>query len=229
MKANCLPLFVVFSIAALISSPASAQIPRTYTHVCGLKDGSKFLLTVPYKYYPLSRGHANTHLVEGDWAVYYIGQGRGKSKAPARVAFNDAKLVDCSEVGKIDGIAIANRTYLKPNGEWFSRALIPDKLALSPTLSEQPAHLRKRLDEIHASPVFNFALVVPRNGRLVYEIALVSFEDNSPDGKVVAVYKSISLDNGRTWTDPSITTDAEIYELGKSEKAQSFAAYSLKK
>lgn len=41
---------------------------------------------------------------------------------------------------------------------------------------------------------------------------------------ITAVWQSISTDEGKTWTDPIITKDAKIYELGKSILEQSFIA-----
>jgi len=63
---------------------------------------------------------------------------------------------------------------------------------------------------------------------LFYEIALSTYKDENgnslPNGKIVAVYQSTSTDEGKTWSDPIITKDAKIYELGKSTLEQSFIA-----
>ena len=225
---NCVRYLFLLSIAAVMA-PAAGQIKRAYKSECGLKDGSKFLMRAPYTYYPLAIGHGSRTDSVGGWEVYYQGSRGGKSKSPATIQFADQDQADCSKVGKINDIPVVSNSYLKPNGVWLSPEIIPGKFSISQTRSEQPPHLRDRLAQLHAHPTGFHALVVPRKGRLIYEMALISFEDKSPDGKIVAVYQAISYDQGAHWSEPVITAEAEIYELGKSEKSQSFAAFPLTK
>ena len=56
--------------------------------------------------------------------------------------------------------------------------------------------------------------------------------DISPQGKrgdgnltITAVYQSQSKDGGKTWSNPVITTDVKIFELGKSPYAQTSAGF----
>lgn len=226
---NFVRCLFLLSIAAVMA-PAAGQIKRAYKSECGLKDGSKFLMRAPYTYYPLAIGHHGSRTDSvGGWEVYYQGSCGGKSKSPATIQFADQDQADCSKVGKIDGIPVVSNSYLRPDGVWLSPEIIPGKFSISQTSSEQPPHLRARLAQLRAHPTGFHAFVVPRKGRLIYEMALTSFEDKSPDGKIVAVYQAISSDQGAHWSEPVITAEAKIYELGKSEKSQSFAAFPLAK
>jgi len=207
---------------------ADGRFRRSYHLICENSDGSQFKLEAKYWYYPFALGHEVQRLMDGDWEIHYLGVEKRKARiAPAGIHFSDAKMADCSRVGKLDGYPFVRLAYLKEDGEWSS-IKIPKKLYLSPVPAEQPDDVRTALERVNASPRWNFAIVLPKKNRLIYEMPLNSFRDTPGDGQVVAVYKSISLDNGATWQDAVVTTEAEIYELGKSEKAQSFAAKAKK-
>lgn len=229
MKSHLFWKCILFFLTSVALSPATGQVTRTYRYNCVVKDGSKFLLSLRYKYYPFAVGHQAKHLIVGDWAVQYQSvSGKKSAVAPSTVPFSDAKSANCGRVGKIDGIPIVYKSYLMENGKWFSPKLIPFKLFLSSADVEQPPALRKLLDEMDVVPANGGGFVVPRNNRLVYEKPLLRSKAQSDEIEIVAVYKSFSLDQGITWSDPAVTTDAEIYELGKSEEAQSFAAVPAK-
>ena len=63
------------------------------------------------------------------------------------------------------------------------------------------------------------------NARLIYEQPLSKqsggyYYNKTFDG----VYQSFSADNGKTWSDPVITTDALIFQMGKRWIDQCFVA-----
>lgn len=72
-----------------------------------------------------------------------------------------------------------------------------------------------------ATPVLNYALILPRDSRLVYELPLVKIKDGE-DGGVVAVFQSKSADGGASWSEPKITRQAEIYVLDVPPFSQPF-------
>ena len=76
------------------------------------------------------------------------------------------------------------------------------------------------------SDTVNYALVNrDKKNRLVYEQPL-SKQTVRPDYKKAfdGVYQSFSTDNGKTWSDPVITTDALIFQMGKRWIDQCFVA-----
>lgn len=126
----------------------------------------------------------------------------------------------CAEVGFVHGYPVVNRSFLMTNGKWFDVTKVPTRL--EPEYSQQPPTLRAELRARSLVPANNFAFVVPIGERLVFEWPLTR------RGRVEGVFKSESRDMGQTWTDPVISTDAEIYELGKYEEEQSFVGRPLR-
>ena len=153
---------------------------------------------------------------------YHYGNRKRGSTAPVKVHFTDPQKVDCSTVGKLDGIPIVHGSFMRPDGSWFDRKMVPDGVRLSEAPAGRPEHVRRVLDELKLSP-WNFSLIIPRRNRLVHEQPLLSFA-LSPHGHVTAVYKSTSGDNGATWSAAQITRDAENFRLGELLEAQGYVA-----
>jgi hypothetical protein len=109
--------------------------------------------------------------------------------------------------------------------KWITQSIkVPDKLRLSKTRKEQTPEIRSELVRLQLSP--DLRLTASFGKILVSEQA---FFDISPQGSrkdeyltITAVYQSESLDDGATWSDPIITKDAKIFQLGKSIFAQPF-------
>jgi hypothetical protein len=224
-------------IGFLTLSTTACAIPRSDVLECGLYDGSKFILTSKYEWSPLNK--LNPHNSSGrerqeNYRVALHKRGDFLIKN-VPVSINYTEIINissleqaCSEVGVINGVFVTNSSYLSKNDSWFDRELIPEKLYLRSSSKEQTFNVRQTLDVLNAFPQFQYALVLPIKNRLFYEVALSTYKDENgnslPNGKIVAVYQSISTDDGKTWADPIITKDAKIYELGKSILEQSFIA-----
>lgn len=100
------------------------------------------------------------------------------------------------------------------------------ELALENYLAGKKGPFLGHEDLIYADlPTF----VTPLRGAYVYEHPLWGVPARA-DGthNIMAVYQSISTDAGKTWSEPIVTTHAEIFELGKSMEEQSFVAKPIR-
>ena len=136
--------------------------------------------------------------------------------------FRGLNQIDCSSVGTLDGVPISNSSYLQPNGQWLDPEIVPHGAMLSMSPKERPAEVQRMVEELNVVP-WTFSLVLPRRGRLVHEQPLLSAAA-ATDGQVVAVYKIVSSDNGKTWGEARITGEAEHFLLGKKLPDQPYAA-----
>jgi len=222
-------LLIWIVILALLR--AAWEFPMKDELECGLPDGSKFVLTSTYNYSLIAAHlmpHAQSVSERTDYRIsYYDGEGRRLDLAPAGVGYSYGE--KCSYVGMIQGTPIVEGSYRKKEGGWFDTELTPYALYLSGTPSEQPEKIRIQLKHLGLSPeALLDGNILPIGKTLVNEQGLVTYKDEYgntlPDGKIVAVYQSTSNDDGKTWSEPIITKDVKIYELGKSTYEQSFIA-----
>ncbi|NHZ90756.1 hypothetical protein F2P45_17255 [Massilia sp. CCM 8733] len=157
-----------------------------------------------------------------NWQIHYQTRWYNKIKAPGYLKRHSLNEAHCHQLGVIDGTPVVNKSYLKPNRSWFDSATLPDAFSLHMPEKNAPA-LYGQIVALHAEASEDHGFLVPRGGRLVYEIPLTSVAGQTK-GKVVGVVQSISGDNGKSWTPLAVTTAAQIYELGKTTRAQPFAA-----
>lgn len=129
----------------------------------------------------------------------------------------------------LKGVPLADFTHLQKKGSWFSLADFPwGKLRLD--FTDKPETRNSTLQSMMDSAgikvgIWEFAHTLPVDGQMVFE-QLLSRVDRGYiyDRKIDAVYQSFSSDNGKTWSDPIITTDAKILEIGKAWSRQSYIA-----
>ncbi|CUI08634.1 hypothetical protein [Massilia antarctica] len=214
------------AVAAGLMAPAVA-CAGTYKLECTGPGKEKFLLKKNYEEYlwgaaPLRRYPSSTER-DRNWQIRFQGRWFNKIEVPGYLKFTAKDTAPCHQMGVIDGVPVVDKSYLKSDGSWFDSAALPTQFAPGEFETSDPA-LHQRILALHARVSDGHGFLVPRRGRLVYEVALSSVADRSPDGNVVAVVQSTSTDNGKTWTALAVSTDAQIYELGKSIKAQSFVA-----
>lgn len=222
MRLSC----AVLVAAAGALSPVTA-VANTYKLECAGPAGERFYLQTETR----NGGAWGTSFMadnrplsvqQQNWQVRYQTKWYDKIKAPGYLKRDSLNEARCHQLGVIDGTPVVNKSYLKRNRTWFDGATLPEAFSLhmpeknAPALYAQIVALRAEASEDHG-------FLVPRSGGLVYEIPLTSVVDK-PRGKVVGVVQSTSGDNGKSWTPLAVTTAAQIYELGKTTRAQRFAA-----
>jgi hypothetical protein len=220
----------------ILSTPSMtfAQIPRKDVLICELPNGDQFILTSKYKWSLYFNPHNGQRSDRESWDITFKKSGSfRKSDAPSGIRwegfeYKQALIDACAEVGMIAGIPIVGSSYLRADGTWFPPSLLPEKLYLSHPSEEKRESIRNELKVKDLFVLTKYALVFPRKNRLVFEQPILGKESGKQRAPVMAVFKSISHDDGKTWSDPEITEDAEIYELGKSPIEQSFIARPVK-
>ena len=221
--------------AALLVIPFFPSIHRSDVLVCGFPDGSRFILTSEYDWYPTAKlfRSAAEEMNRSWWGIKYKDAKGRRSEPPASVSYAGVDIKElrgvCAEAGGVrNKVAMVRFSYLQPNGEWLSKKDFPkQKLSIPYVPSDRPVALRERL-EVAGLPgtTDNYAFVVQdNNARLIYEQPLSRqsggyYYDKTFDG----VYQSLSTDNGKTWSDPVITTNALIFQMGKRWIDQCFVA-----
>jgi hypothetical protein len=225
-------------------------LPRTDIIECGLAEGGKFIIRDTYRWDPIAEhlpAVVTTIYDRGNYEVWYVNpQGVIDKNVPSDIKRSE----DCSLFGSVKGIPIITGSFKQKNSDWFSAKNLPDNLILTTVASRQPALVRNQLYEKALTPATDRAFLLPIKHRLVYEIPLLGdtikfkpkVDDQSTknmdtislmrlgsdpaeyndEQKIMAVYQSFSSDQGGIWSDPEITYQAEIFELGKSLSEQSF-------
>ncbi len=133
------------------------------------------------------------------------------------------------------GVPIAAFTYKQMNSQWFHLVDFPWSKLLVDVGSTpdilSPAMQKIMRDAGIKRSVYNFGYILPIGDRMLFEQPLFNESLRKVINSVIsydivfaAVYQSFSTDNGKTWSDPIVTTDAKIFEIGKSWLEQSFIA-----
>lgn len=250
MKSRLIKFLVTLPMVWALSQSAHA-ITRSDVLKCGLPDGSKFVLRSEYdwNWIPLPAIHSSRVTNRKSWTPDFFNTAGRKSNVPASVTYrgkenpNELKEV-CSHFGMLNGIPLAPFTFLFKSGNWTPSNGFPwEKLSLRVDKETDSTSGEVNLDRLTPSirammdkagiggSAFRFGFIAPQNGLWVYEQPLYGKQwrraggsKSSYDVIFDAVYQSFATDNGKTWSDPIVTTDAKIFEIGKSWLQQSFIA-----
>jgi hypothetical protein len=206
---------------------------------CGLPDGSEFVLRATYDYYPDALPHGAKKVYNQPFKVFFKSQNHSSEReldtTIEHVRIDDPYAPDtpsylCAENGEsVNGLTWISGIYFFQGRE---RKFIPqppqDKMmwVAFNDFENNSEYLKSRLRNMNLRPVRSVSAPVNEK-RFVQETALANkncVAINPERCKITAVYKNISIDSGKTWIDPTITTDAEIFELGKSILEQCFIA-----
>jgi hypothetical protein len=213
--------WVICFVWPLSSLPAFA-FTKEDTLECRVPDGSKFVLKAKYDWNPFAKmtPHASEYSNQEPYKIYY------QKKESKKLINTGAQLPHsrddsqfnyiCAHVGLIRGRPVTVYRYLKGN-KWVNLdEEAQSKLYLTPVTARQPPQVREHLMRIGAFVELNYAFVAPVQKKIVFEHPLIR------DDRVVAVFKSDSMDDGTTWRTPFITNKAEIFEIGRPLHNQSF-------
>jgi len=219
----------------LIGAAVHASITRTDVLECGFPDGSKFVLRSNYEWstIPWPAPHHSRRSKQQAWSAQYhdvLGKAVGEpTSTPYAAAILEASRNTCLRFGKLSGRPIVAASYLQPNGQWWPSSSLPwDRLHIAGLHHERPIQLRAELERLGLLGTV-FVLIFPGGHGLVYEQALTRESRGDYHGlPIEGVYQSFSIDEGKTWSDPVITTQGQIFEIGKSWADQCFVAKPIK-
>lgn len=202
--------------AAGMALPASA-FGAVHTLTCAVPGQAQFLLRSEYTRRLWQSGS------DSPWQVRYrMPAQRGRPvEVPLTLAHSKGDDdAPCHRLGVLDGVVMADKRFLQADGRWFDTAKLPPSFWFAEATATGLG-LHKHMFALGAVPD-DHGFLLPRQGRLVYEVALIV--EKACCATVVAVVQSSSGDGGASWTPLAATTDAHIYELGKSPEMQGFAA-----
>ncbi|HEY0063869.1 MAG TPA: hypothetical protein VGC21_17260 [Telluria sp.] len=217
-------------LVALVAAAQAADVylPRTRAHIkCHFADGSYTEYKVREKWYPHAEviPHAQTYGALGA-TLRYVDVG-GK-----RYDGVGAADLQCRGVGKRDGRVFWVGGFQDMRKQMITFALVPDKadeIALEPRPRPQQlpqfASILAELKTREFVATRDTGLVVPLDARqLLLEVPLTtSRHPDYPTSTVLYVLQSRSPDFGQSWSEPILTKKAELYEIGKTLDAQSWA------
>lgn len=230
---------VLAMLAATAPLAWAVTITRHDVLECAVKGGGRFVLRAKYKWEPLAElipADVRTRdYDDGGFRVRYVDvRGRRSAEAPNGIGYRGG-LRDsnagsyCRDVGFLRNHPVVGHNFLRADGTWFAMdgESWPKKLILRDSPKEQKEPFRSQLASRILSPYVS--IFFPIGQHVVFEKSLV---DDNPEHKrkdgnlnITAVFQSFSSDNGKTWSDPVITTDAKIFELGKALDEQSWVGY----
>jgi hypothetical protein len=221
------------ALLAALALPACAQISRKDVLVCGFPDGARFILTSKYTYSLFSLvAPVREHEHREGWKVFYSSSsGNTRLEAPTGFVYSNSRLSSlqeiCMELGKRNDIVLVNVSYLLDNNQWFLGGSVIGKLIVPYVPFERHEKLKSELERFRLPrTTYEYAFIMPlKNGYLAYEQPLSEKVGNGYHDRIFdGVYQSFSTDNGKTWSDPVITTDALIFQMSKRWIDQCFVA-----
>ncbi len=229
MIVNCMRglMAALILIPLTIAQAADLYLPRTRVHIkCHFADGSyvEYKKREKWLFYAELFPHAQTTGTL-DSTLKYVDV---KGKIHDNVGTSE---LDCLGVGKRDG-----RVFWRDGFEDLQHRMIyfsfppagPGEISIEgmPRTSRAP-RLQLKLAELKAKESVDDSrtpMVVPLNsGQLLLEQPLTTSDRSYPFETVVYVLQARSNDFGKTWTEPIITKNAELYEIGRTVKGQSWA------
>jgi hypothetical protein len=214
-------------ILTLSLSTSVCAIPRSDVLECGLPDGSKFILTSKYQWNPINinpHGSSKNHQ-EPFLTNFQPKNSFNKIEISGSVGYShldvDTANSLCASHGLHRNIAYDGVSgYYSFHEKQFFELTQDDKFYIPAIIKNRAARLQEKLDSMRLSVYPGHGAVSIINQKIIKERSLEGIEVNT----IQAVWQSTSTDNGKTWTDPIITKEAKIFELGKTIYEQSFIA-----
>jgi hypothetical protein len=220
--------YIAAVFLAGMSTQASA-IPREDVLECTTPGQGTFILRSKYEFdiTPLPTYHHSRVSKRGRWHISFRNSKGRLSEVPGGIDYNGvarwALDLACAHVGVIHGRAVAPFTFMRDNDAWSSIDDFPwPALDVNLLTVENPSPEQKILLQAGVKgTAFHFGLVVPLDGVLLYEKPLY-YDKKAPTFNTVL--QSKSLDDGETWSVPTVTEEASLFEIGKGWTEQRFVA-----
>ncbi len=215
------------AVAVVVAFYFVFNVPREDVLVCKLQSNEIYVLKSKYDWSPLANfipADVADRLNQKPWSIWMKRKQDWLLKPLNAGIFLDRYDRECLQLGIKDGVPLVRDGFFL-NDKWFF--IKKGQIEAQSFHEHQPA-LSREMEKMNLVQMRDFGLTFPGKGRLVYEIAFgkVVRKNYIP---VMAVVQSVSLDNGKTWSNPIITKRSEIYKIGASELQQPFLAkpYSL--
>jgi len=242
MKRNA-SLLVTLSIILLIGLITFIfyGLPQTDELVCEVMQGDRYLLKSKYMWTPLDLNpvHPSIRHSQDDYSVFFKRRKSDRWKKTDNIvqyiqidAPGSAENL-CAQVGVKNGTPLLFLSWMDKNGHWYNWPYgFPDSL-YAYTKDGTKISIQEQLDVINGTPSdYRTARIMPFNNQLLYELPIINKDImNNPtyeNIKIIAVFKSVSSDNGKTWSALKLSHTPDIFEIEKTVYEQSFVAWPIK-
>lgn len=215
----------------LLSSANADAVTREDVLECGLADGSQFVLRSKYEWMllPLPVGrHGSRMSKRRGWIASYQDRSGKEVTVPGMVNYGGEATLStaCSYFGMKHGQPLAHFSFRRADGSWLAWEQFPmAKLDIEVNGDSSEAPQRMLQQAGVKVTAFHFGLIYADGQHLIYEKPLYRsravYDARLP---IDAVFQARSDDGGLTWSDGEVTSNAQIFELGRAWASQSFLA-----
>lgn len=205
-------------------------LPQTDELVCEVNQGDRYLLKSKYMWTPLSPNpvHPSIRNSQDDYSVFFKRKESDKwINTGAFVQYNQIDAPGsaeslCAEVGVKNGTPLLFLSWMDKNGHWYDWPYgFPESLSIySITINGTKPFILEQLKGIDGTPdYYRTPRIMPFNNQLIYELPVTN-----ENVEIKAVFKSVSSDNGKTWSALKLSRVPDIFEMSKKRYEQSFGA-----
>ena len=214
IKILCALLFVLATIQNTYAGQSEDYLE------CDLANGDQFILINKYDYSPLARftRHGASRTNEFGFKAYYKPTNSKiiKSTVPTPSwFFHPTSLTIELARKKACALYSRNQNYLRAVGSVIhfenNKVVISNPIFPSKEFRDNIYELakNKRLNQL-------FSHDYNDGNQTQVEFAIIESAKEDWESPIVSVIQTQSTDNGQTWSDPIITKDAKLFEIGKS-------------
>ncbi len=225
----------IFATLFCVWTGSASAITRDDVLICGLPDGSSFILRSRYDWspVPLPMVHSSRETNRGGWVPSYQDKSGKVTAIPFTIHYaGQSKLVEaCAYFGMKNGAPLAPFSFRRADGSWFLAKDFPrgDLDIDIDTMDNASPQRRELLRNAGIKSVAEgFGWIYADSGQVIYEKPLhrtdVGYIYSRP---IDAVFQAKSNDGGATWSGGHITTDARIFEVGRGQMEQGIRARPL--
>jgi hypothetical protein len=219
-----------FAAMVLFCMQSACAVPMQDSLECVLPSGDKFELIAKYDYEPLSIvlkhiGHVAQRLNQEDYDVFFRPKngekwkesvGRVNRSSGDQLSKESGRLEICSSMGFKSGVYTVERNLLNIHDKSWSRFT---------KSNEDSIQIDNQLNKLIEKD-FNLGWMPGFFGKegntLLRETPIVDLQEgtklakNSFEIPIRFVQRFTSYDNGKTWVEPTVTTDSKLFKIGKS-------------
>ncbi len=233
MKRNA-SLLVTLSIILLIGLITFIfyGLPQTDELVCEVMQGDRYLLKSKYMWTPLDLNpvHPSIRHSQDDYSVFFKRRKLDRWEKTDNIvqyiqidAPGSAESL-CAEVAVKNNIPLVFLSFMTRNDQWYNWPYgLPESLSVE-TIDGIKPYIQEQLKGVDGTPdYYRTARIMPINNLLVFELPVTN-----KNIKIIAVFKSVSSDNGKTWSALKLSHTPDIFKIGKTVYEQSFVAWPIK-
>ena len=203
-------------------------MPQNDVLVCETKHGDQYILKSKYIWTPLNPNpvHPSVRNSQDDYSVFFKRKNSDRWKNTnttiqyIQIDAPDSAESLCAKVAVKNTIPLVFLSFMNKNDQWYSWPHdFPESLYTYARDGIKP-FIQKQLDTIDgATSHYQEARVMPIGNQLIYELPIINkgIRDNPTyeNTKIIAVFASVSKDNGKNRSVLKLKLVPSIFETGK--------------